>query len=343
MTSRERVMRAVSKMNPDRVPIFCGRIDDLDYFLSYAGCGSEEDLRSLWGLDLRKTTYSGVFKTKPGRTIWDTEDAWEKGYNSAKIASLADAISVHSVETHDWPTLSDVDFDLLKMRNDSLDEQFALIASIGFQPVFGTLNDLFGMEQSMVLMYTEPEIIEAAVAQIERFLLDVIRKNLEQSAGKVDFYWLGDDFSTQRGMMISPDLWRKYLKPTYKKLFELIRSFDVGVWFHSCGSFKPVIGELVDIGMDVWETTQAHLEGNEPEELKRLYGNNLTFFGAINCQKTLPFGTEADVRREVRERIKILGKNGGYILGPDHSIQSNMPAENVFAMFDEAKKIVLAI
>lgn len=341
MTSRERVLTAISKQNPDRVPIYCGRIDDLDYWLQHGSCQNEEELRTLWGLDLRKTSYGGVLKTRPGRTVWDTEDAWDKGYNSAKIAPLAGAETVKAVEAHNWPTLSDVDFELLKLRNEALDDQYGLIASFGFHPVFGTLNDLFGMEESMVLMCTEPQIIEAAVERIEAFLLGVIRKSLEHSAAKVDFFWLGDDFSTQRGMMISPELWRKFLKPTYKRLFELIRSFGLGVWFHSCGTFKPVIGELVDIGMDVWETTQAHLEGNEPEALKRLYGDRLTFFGAINCQQTLPFGTEADVRREVRERIKVLGRNGGYILGPDHSIQSNMPAGNVFAMFDEARKAML--
>lgn len=340
MNSRERVLTAVYKKRPDRVPIFCGRIDDLDYWLQFSGCNSEEELRTMWGLDLRKTSYNGVFKTKSGRTIWDTEDAWEKGYNSAKIAPLAGAESIKMVEAHNWPTLNDVDFEILKKRHDALDEHYSLISSFGFQPIFGTLNDLFGMEESMVLMYTEPGIIEAAIERIETFLLDVMKKSLKQSADKMDFFWLGDDFSTQRGMMISPELWRKFLKPTYKKLFELVKSFDLRVWFHSCGTFKPVIGELVEIGMDVWETTQAHLEGNEPEMLKHLYGDRLTFFGAINCQKTLPFGSEEDVRKEVRERIKVLGKNGGYILGPDHSIQSNMPARNIFAMFDEAKKIL---
>jgi len=90
--------------------------------------------------------------------------------------------------------------------------------------------------------------------------------------------------------------------------------------------------------MDVWETVQAHLVGNDPIELKKLYGNHVTFFGAINCQQTLPYGTEEDVRKEVRERISVFGKNGGYILGPDHSLQKNIPAQNVFAMYDEVKK-----
>ena len=159
-------------------------------------------------------------------------------------------------------------------------------------------------------------------------------------AEELDFIWYGDDFSTQRGMMISPEMWRKYLKPSYMRIFKLIKSYEIGVWFHSCGSFAPVIGELVEGGMDVWETVQAHLADNDPAELKRNYGEHITFFGAINSQRTLPFGSPEDVRKEVRERFKVLGKNGGYIVGPDHSIQKNMPWQNIEALYDEARKCV---
>ncbi len=139
--------------------------------------------------------------------------------------------------------------------------------------------------------------------------------------------------------MISPELWRKFLKPVYSRLFELIKSFGLKVWFHSCGAFEPVRPDLVDIGIDVWETVQAHLVGNEPQKLKREFGKHVTFFGAINCQQTLSFGTPDDVRKEVRERAKVLGSGGGYICGPDHSIQGNMPPENIYALFDEARKV----
>ena len=92
--------------------------------------------------------------------------------------------------------------------------------------------------------------------------------------------------------------------------------------------------------MDIWETVQAHLKGNEPEVLKQKYGRDLVFYGAINTQSTLPFGSTEDVRKEVRERIRVLGKGGGYICGGDHGILTNVPIENVLAMIDEAKKYV---
>ena len=110
------------------------------------------------------------------------------------------------------------------------------------------------------------------------------------------------------------------------------------MWFHCCGTFREILPDLIDIGMDVWETTQVHLSGNEPEVLKREYGRDITFYGAINTQSTLPFGSSEDVRREVRERIRVLGEGGGYILGGDHTILPDVPMENVLAMMDEARK-----
>jgi uroporphyrinogen decarboxylase len=199
--------------------------------------------------------------------------------------------------------------------------------------------DMFGMEDALVLMMSEPEVIEAAVAHIEAFLFETMKKVMDAHAPRAFAFWLGDDFSTQRGMMISPEAWRKFLKPTYKKLFALVKSYNLKVWFHSCGTFRPVMPDMIDVGLDIWETVQAHLEGNDPQELKNEFGKHITFFGAINCQKTLPFGTPEDVRREVRERTRILGKDGGYICGPDHSIQANMPWENLVALYDEIQKL----
>jgi len=340
MTCKERVAAAVGKRIPDRTPVFLGRIDDPEYWLESYGVSTEEEIRSYLGLDIRKSAYNGIFRVEEGKTIWGASDDWDAGYSSERGGyPLLGVTSTADVEKHAWPTLEMVDFQELKNRVEGMNNRTAGILSLGWQSVFCTLYDLFGMENTLVLMYENPALIEAAVEHIRRFILEELREALSLCGGKVDFVWLGDDFSSQRGMMLSPEFWRRFLKPAYADLFECVKSFGLKVWFHSCGTFPQVLPDLVDIGMDVWETVQVHLEGNEPEYLKREYGKHLTFFGAINCQKTLPFGTPDDVRKEVRDRIKVLGKGGGYICGPDHSIQKNMPAENIFALFDEAKKI----
>jgi len=339
MECRERVAAAVSHRQPDRTPVFLARIDDLDYWLESYGVEDEEAMRAMFGLDIRKVKYNGLFDVEEGKTIWGTKDLWDAGYSMERGGfPLAGARSVADVENHRWPQPEVVDYKELQARVNRMDPRYTRILSLGFQPVFCTLCDLFGMEEAMVLMHENPAMIEAAVAGIERFLLAEIGRALKHCAKDVDFFWYGDDFSAQRGMMLSPELWRRFLGPVYGKVFDLIKSCGVGVWFHSCGTFRPVLSELIDAGMDVWETVQVHLEGNDPHELKREYGKHITFFGAINCQQTLPFGTPEDVRKEVRHRIRVLGKGGGYICGPDHSIQKNMPAENLLALYDEARK-----
>ena len=187
------------------------------------------------------------------------------------------------------------------------------------------------------MLHTEPKIIEAAVARTEAFVLEFTRRLLETTHGEAELFWYGDDFSTQRSMMMSPEHWRRFFKPTYKKVFELAKGYGLKVWFHSCGTFRPVLPDLIDIGMDVWETVQVHLPGNEPDVLKREFGQDIAFYGAINTQQTLPFGTPEDVRAEVRERIRVLGKGGGYICGSDHGILPDVPVANVLAMVDEAR------
>jgi uroporphyrinogen decarboxylase len=205
-------------------------------------------------------------------------------------------------------------------------------------PVICTLFDLFGMEETLVNFHLKPKIMQAAVQKIEDFLLDFTNRMCRAARGSAEIAYFGDDFSTQRGILLSPEHWRRFLLPTYKRLFAAAKSNGMKVWFHSCGTFRAVLGDLVDAGMDVWETVQTHLPGNEPEALKREYGRHLTFFGAISTQVTLPHGTEEDVRSEVRARIEVLGKGGGYICGSDHGIMPDVPAANVLALIDEARR-----
>lgn len=315
-------------------------MDDFDHWKQAFHVPDEEGLRSLFQLDLRKTPYKGLFKVREGLTIWGTADDWDSGYNVRKGGfPLAAAETVGEVEGHPWPNPLSVDYAELRRRHEALDARYAAILSLGWQPPFCTLLDLFGMERALVLLHENPAMVEAALARIEAFLLPEMEMALGSCADLVQFYWCGDDFSTQRGLMISPPAWRRFFKPLYRKMFDIVKSHGVKVWFHSCGTFPQVLPDLVDLGMDVWETVQVHLEGNDPVRLKADYGRSLTFFGAISCQTTLPFGTPDDVRREVRERVRVLGKGGGYICGPDHSIQKNMPAENLAALYDEARKL----
>jgi uroporphyrinogen decarboxylase len=145
-----------------------------------------------------------------------------------------------------------------------------------------------------------------------------------------------DDYATQRGMMFSPALWRRFFKPGLARQFRVAKELGMVTMMHACGDVSEILPDLVDIGLDILEPTQAHLPGMRPEGLKRAFGTHLTFFGAICTQSTLPFGTPDDVRREAAERIRVLGEGGGYIVSPDHAVLDDVPAENVIALYQAA-------
>ena len=337
--------------------------DELDQWLTRYAATDYVDLRIKLGVDLLAAcpVYTGAQATSD-LSIWGTPcdcgGSQGAGYSGCRGAySLADAQSVSDVERFNWPDPGDFDFDAAAsalsrfpsdkarwvkaqyaVQPDGIDRVNAARGGGRWLPLLCRLFDLFGLEKTLVMLHTNPKVIEAATRQIEGFTLAFVGALLDATAELVDVFWYGDDFAGQTGMLISPEQWRRLFKPTYHKVFDLAKSYGLNTWFHSCGTFRPVLPDLIDIGMDVWETVQVHLPGNEPEALKREYGRDIAFYGAINSQRTLPFGSEEEVRAEVRARINVLGKGGGYICGPDHSILPDVPAENVLAMLDEARR-----
>ena len=134
--------------------------------------------------------------------------------------------------------------------------------------------------------------------------------------------------------------WREFIKPQLGRLIELGKSLNKIIWFHSCGDITDVLPDLIDMGIDVWETVQLHTLPISPARLKSEFGRHLTFFGGINSQ-TLPFSTPAAIESEVKARVSVLGKGGGYICGPDHTINADVPPENTIALFRAARECAI--
>lgn len=139
------------------------------------------------------------------------------------------------------------------------------------------------------------------------------------------------------GMMISPAHWRQFLKPRMARFIAELKAINpaVKVAYHCDGDLRAIIPELIEMGLDVLNPIQPACM--DPAELKRRYRNELCFWGLIDQQQTLPFGTPDDVHREVRARLETLGRDGGLILGPTHHVQLDTPMENFFAMVDVIK------
>jgi uroporphyrinogen decarboxylase len=248
--------------------------------------------------------------------------------------------TVKEVEKYSWPDPDDFDFLSYRSLIGNFYNDYAILEQ-GWLPVFSRYLELTGMEEGLMKFYSHPDVVEAIIGHISEFYLGFLNNLIDKCGKYLDFIGLGDDFAGQRGMLISPGLWRKFLKPVYKKLFDRVKEAKLLVWFHSCGSIREVLPDLVDIGLDVWETVQLHLPGNDPKELKKEFGKYITFAGGISTQSTLPFGSPSEVRREVREVAAVLGKNGGYICGPDHTPQEDIPVKNLVALYKEAHRFNL--
>ncbi|MBC7958550.1 MAG: hypothetical protein H7X94_01675, partial [Vallitaleaceae bacterium] len=198
--------------------------------------------------------------------------------------------------------------------------------------------NLTGLDKFLIDLTMEVDYIFELLDRVLDYSITCGIKMIDLGA---DMIWAGDDFGTQRGMMISPDMWRTYFKPRMKKMFDAFKAHkpDIKIAYHSCGSIFPIVGELVEIGLDVLNPIQPAAKDMDLHILKELYASQLAFFGGVDVQEILPRGSEEEIAQEVKDKILAGGKNGGYIIAPAHNIQPDTSNENVFTFFREAKKI----
>jgi uroporphyrinogen decarboxylase len=194
---------------------------------------------------------------------------------------------------------------------------------------------LTGMEKFLMDLMIEPEYLAYLMDKIMNYIIAAGKRLISMG---VDILWCGDDFGTQQGMIMDPETWRRIFMPRIKYMFEEFRKIrsDIKIAWHSCGSILPIIPDFIEIGLDILNPIQPLAHGMEPVYLKKTYGKDLVFFGGIDVQHLLPFGTPQMISDEVRRRIEILGKDGGFIIAPAHNIQPDTPVENIMAFFKAA-------
>jgi uroporphyrinogen decarboxylase len=332
MNHRERELAAIRHEIPDRIPVDAIAIENAGAIAAHLGI-RDEDVAPCLGLDGRLVGigYTGASR-ESNRNEWGAVAG--EAYSSGQIYPLADASEISHVERYCWPNPNQYDY--VKAATDAakLSAEYAVRGPY-WHPLFCRVCSLVGMETAMVWMLLEQDLFEAILEAVFERTYALCEEYVRHCAGHLDILYLGDDFASQRGLLFSPDLWRKYLKPRYARLFEIGKAAGKFVWFHSCGNITEVLPDLIDIGMDVWETVQLHTLPISPENLKLEYGKHITFFGAVSTQR-LPFRTTDEVTDEVRRCIDALGKGGGYICGPDHHIKPDVPVENAIALFQTA-------
>ena len=197
---------------------------------------------------------------------------------------------------------------------------------------------LRGFGESLTDLYRNREFIERLYDIIADWYIAVADNALALVGDKIDIVFMGDDLASQQAPLFDPEIYRAIIKPRHRRIIEAIKSHGAPkVLYHSCGAVTALIDDLIEIGVDALNPVQVTANGMEPKALKQRYGRRIAFWGGISTQGVLPFGTPEDVRAEVRHTIDCLGQDGGYVLNSVHNLQNDVPAENVIAMFDEAR------
>jgi len=189
-----------------------------------------------------------------------------------------------------------------------------------------------GMENTFIDLLSSPELTKVLLLKAADFAVETGEKACIDYP--IDWLWTGDDVGGQQSMMLSPELWREMIKPHLKNIFDVGKKRGIWVAYHSCGSIRPIIPDLIEIGLDVLNPIQCNCPGMNPIELKKEFGKELSFMGGVDTQYLLPNGTSDEVYKETLKLIEgMTEEGGGYILAASHTIPPETPIENIFAMY----------
>lgn len=352
MLPRERILKAVNRQKPDRVPmdlpdfnrealrIFkekTGSDDPIKYF------GVERDFESVSFKPTREDTgkyyqyHRTDFKNAVTYNEWGT--AFEIGSNPAFDHVVAPLTYINTEKELDAYPMPDF---MSSYRHKHLAEDVQRIKRKGLavvaymeMTIFEVAWQIRGFDELMCDFLLNESLADSLLDRITDIRVAMARRYAESG---VDILRTGDDVGMQANLMMSVDLWRKHLKPRLKKVFNAAKEAnpEIKICYHSDGYIEPIIEDLVEIGLDILNPVQP--ECMDPLRLKQQYGERLSFWGTIGIQRTLPFGTPEDVVREVRERIETVGKGGGLVIGPTHVIAPEVPYENIFAFVKAVKE-----
>jgi uroporphyrinogen decarboxylase len=358
MNSRERVMTAIAHREPDRVPIDFWALSEVSQRLrSHLGFASQEELLRAFHVDLRviegPSFVGQEMAARPDGSARDLWGVWRKPqlvqagdasgtYMEVSESPLAHATTVAEIEGYPgWPSPDWWDYSNLAADCERC-SGYAVVNAGDRKDRTAQLKPamyLRGIEQFLLDLQENPSIAEAIIARIGDYFLEYNRRVFAAAQGKparpgIDIFMMGDDFGTQTGPIVSPQMWRRYFGRGFRAFIELAHSFGIKVMHHTCGSVRALIPDFIEAGLDILQSIQPRAANMDLAELKREFGKHLCFHGSIDIQHTLPFGTPDDVREEVRQRMAAGKPGGGFIIGPAHNIQFDTPTENILALYE---------
>jgi uroporphyrinogen decarboxylase len=193
--------------------------------------------------------------------------------------------------------------------------------------MFERLWSLMGMENALVSMVACPEELEEFLDRNCDYFCHLIDIALEYD---IDGVYFGDDWGQQKGLIMGPEHWRRFIKPRMAKMYAKVKEKGKYVIQHSCGDCREILPDLIEIGLDCYQTFQPEIY--DIEEVKRLYGDKLAFWGGISTQACLPYATEEEVKKEAKRIADVMRKGGGYIIAPTHALAFDVPPQNIMAL-----------
>ena len=352
MTPRERVIAALEFRKPDRVPLnFFGTNEVWDAMKRQLKVETHEQVRLALGADMR---YVGARYAGPSRfngfsgfhapgvdiwgVVWEAVQAGPAIYNEIAHSPLAEATTLAELREYAWPSpdwfdVSSLERDILELNRD---DEYAIVFTVGsFVEAAWALR---GLEQFLIDLVLAPEMAAFLLQKTTDLIVAVTERAMDAANGRVDILWSAGDIAGQNGLLCSPELWREYIKPQHRRQIVPYKEMGLKTRYHSDGSVIDVIGDLIEMGLDLLDPIQPHTPGMDPEHLAEVSGGRLAFYGGIDTQGLLPFGTPTDVEREVLRYITTLGSHGGYIIAASNAIQPDVPVENILTMFRTARE-----
>lgn len=267
---------------------------------------------------------------------------WRRKVRSAKF-SVDEAIhgpfddnsSIDDILKFPWPKADDFDFSSLAVEA----EQHADRIVVGgfWSGIFGDSYRMLGLESFLNAMASRPDLVHALVDRMTDMYLDLNERYFTQLSPKMDVWFFGNDFGSQRGLLFSTKMWDDFFADNIRRLTSLAHRHGLVVMMHSCGGIAPLIDRLIDAGVDVLDPVQTSATGMEPMTLREKFGGRIVFHGGIDTQHILVNGSTEDVCVHVRDVIETLGGNGGYIFAPSQIFQPDIPVENILAAYQTVR------
>jgi len=339
MTPRERWTAVLEHRTPDRVPMDYWATDEATArLLKHLGRATREELLERLHVDA-PLRLAGRYVGPPveaGANVFGCRfqraDYGSGAYRECVFHPLAKFATVEEIEAEfQWPKADWWDYSHLPKI--VAGQEHRPIQGGGSEP-FLLYGELRGLETAYMDLVLHPEIVHYCLDKLFDLAFEGTRRLFEAVPGQVLFSYVAEDLGSQDGLLISPSHVRTFLLPRMKRMMDLAHEAGAFVFHHSDGAVRPMIPELIEAGIDLLNPIQWRCPGMEREGLKSDFGEKIAFHGGMDNQRTLPFGTVADVRDEVRDNLRILGAGGGYILAPCHNLQSVGPVENVLALYE---------